>query len=595
MNHRTSPLPLPPPPLAGDVRLAGNARPAGDVRLAGEGAGGRGRAILFLLLVLLALPAWAQTPRISALYPAGAKAGDTVEVAVRGGNLVGVKRVLVIGQTGVTAELVGGGAAVDEAAKPVFQQKCQLCHELRSPANRTMTPEQWAATVDRMISQRSAPIAKEERDRIVPYLQALSRAGQVTARIRVAPDAAPGLRELRLGTDQGASTAWPFEIGALPETMAVEPNSEPGQPQRVTLPLVVNGALAQGGERDYFAFEAKKGQRLAFNLKGFRLNEQSQTFFNPALYLYDATGKVIAKNFGHFDFDPLIDWTAPEDGTYTLLVRDLLWRGTPASVYRLTMGPLAAEAASSTDTEGGGPSFTLETMPDSVSIGPGGMAALVVRATNRRGLRGPITLALRNLPEGISAAPTVIPPDDDKAVVVLSASPGTAAEVRVAAVEGQAAGESGQSIVRQARPLEIYLYQNQRRTQPRSSLVVALAAAPPDFTLTVDKDTFSLSQGGSVRLPVKVHRREGFKGNVVLSVPSLPPGIEAQNAVNVPPGQTEATITLRATAAARFLQERPLPDLPPMRIVVSGTGGDNTVASAPVALVGEAAKETAQK
>ncbi len=114
-----------------------------------------------LLFTLLALPVCAQTPRISALFPAGAKTGDTVDVAVRGGNLVGVKRVLVTGERGVTAELVGGGGAVDESAKPVFQQKCQLCHELRSPANRTMTPEQWAATVDRMINQRSAPIEPE--------------------------------------------------------------------------------------------------------------------------------------------------------------------------------------------------------------------------------------------------------------------------------------------------------------------------------------------------------------------------------------------------------------------------------------------------
>jgi hypothetical protein len=395
-------------------------------------------------------------------------------VAVRGGNLVNARRVLVIGDEGVTAEIVGGNAAVDETVRPLFQKQCTVCHEARSPANRSLSPEQWAATVDRMIGQRGAEIPKPDRDKIVGYLQALARAGQVSARITVAPNAPPGVREVRVLTDRGASTAFPFEVGALPEITSAEPNSEPGQPQTITPPLVINGALGKSGERDFFQFSAKRGERLTFDLKGYRLNVAAQGTFNPALYLHDATGKTIAKNLGHFDLDPFLDWTAPADGTYTLLVRDLLWRGAPSSVYRLVIGagpPATVLESGDPAPAADAPDFALTATPDNISVGPGGSVAVLVRATDRRGLKGPITVTLKDAPAGVLVSPGVIPPDDDKTVLVLTAtdaaSPNAASfDGRAAWVEGVAESTGGAPITRRARPLEEFRINNQRRTQP---------------------------------------------------------------------------------------------------------------------------------
>ena len=58
-------------------------------------------------------------PRINALFPAGARAGETVEVAVRGGNLNGAREAIITGAAGVTAQLLPSGAKVDESAKPI--------------------------------------------------------------------------------------------------------------------------------------------------------------------------------------------------------------------------------------------------------------------------------------------------------------------------------------------------------------------------------------------------------------------------------------------------------------------------------------------
>src|SRR5262249_12084566 len=53
-----------------------------------------------------------------------------------------------------------------------------------------------------------------------------------------------------------------------------------------------------------------------------------------------AKGREITHNSGYFSLDPLIDWTPPQDGRYVVMIRDMLYRGTPSSVYRLRIGPL---------------------------------------------------------------------------------------------------------------------------------------------------------------------------------------------------------------------------------------------------------------
>src|SRR5690242_12222085 len=95
------------------------------------------------------LPCRAQIPRINTLFPIGGRAGTTVDVEIRGSSLEGANLLMVHGP-GVTGTVQPGDGKADETNKPVWQAKCQSCHELRSPANRSMTPAQWTATVERM-------------------------------------------------------------------------------------------------------------------------------------------------------------------------------------------------------------------------------------------------------------------------------------------------------------------------------------------------------------------------------------------------------------------------------------------------------------
>lgn len=536
---------------------------------------GRFLALLTALL-LAALPAAAQQlPRIAAVFPAGAGVGQSVEVALRGANLGAARQLLVLGPPGVSATLMAGSGPADASARPVFQARCTSCHEPRSPENRTLSPEQWARTVDRMIQQRGADIPAPDRDRIVGYLQALARAGVVTARVQVARDAAPGTREVRLVTDHGVSAGFSFEVGALPEIAAA------GDVQKATLPVVVNGALTLPGQQDRIVFDARRGERLNFNLKGYRLNAQSAAYFNPALLLEDAKGQVVAKSLGRFGLDPLIAWTCPQDGTYTLVVRDLLWKGNPASVYRLVAGAVPAESVLSPLVARPG-SLLEATLAGEDGVGlslkvrvPGDLTGVTRVPTPL----GDTPLLVRDLPDGGAPVPSVALAQAVTLPAAFSgriAAPATQIDrfrVRALAASGievyaQRLGSAlrPKVTVRDAKGAVVA----ERTTTGESDLVLgdafrtpgeyvvevsasgdgagaycweSTAGMRPDFALTATPDGVNLAPGHRGALLVRVTRREGVSGPIVVGVRDAPPWLQVDPGV-IPPDDDKAVLVV---------------------------------------------------
>ena len=299
------------------------------------------KSTVFLLSVIFPGLLFAQgnQPRLNSLFPAGGQIGTTVEMKVQGSDLEGAHTLIIEGEPGITGELHAGGGEIDNTHQPVFEANCGQCHELRSPNNRSMTPAQWEATVQRMIAEKGAEILPEDARKIIDYLKSAARAsGGLTAQLSISPDASIGLREVRIVGKNGTSTAWPFEVSYTDETLETESNNLPEAATVIQLPRIINGAINPGGDEDYYVFEGVEGERCVFSVKAYRLNNVSQQFFNPTLSLFDATGTELARNNGFYSLDALIDYTLPADGTYLLRLRDLLYRGNPDAVYRLTCG-----------------------------------------------------------------------------------------------------------------------------------------------------------------------------------------------------------------------------------------------------------------
>jgi hypothetical protein len=85
--------------------------------------------------------------------------------------------------------------------------------------------------------------------------------------VKVAPDAAPGVCWFRLYDDEGATSSRPFVVGTLPEIVETEPNDDRVKPQSLeSSTVVVNGRLEKSGDVDTFAVRLQRGQTLVASI-----------------------------------------------------------------------------------------------------------------------------------------------------------------------------------------------------------------------------------------------------------------------------------------------------------------------------------------
>ena len=114
--------------------------------------------------------------------------------------------------------------------------------------------------------------------------------------------------------------------------------------ETITVPCTMNGQIACG-EVNKYRFEAKKGQRLVVSVSARELvpyvADAVPGWFQPVLTLHDADGKEVA--FGddyRFNPDPTIYCEVPRNGQYVLTITDALYRGREDFVYRITIGQM---------------------------------------------------------------------------------------------------------------------------------------------------------------------------------------------------------------------------------------------------------------
>lgn len=294
-----------------------------------------------------ALEAQQNPPHIGYVYPAGCRQGAAVEILAGGQFLANAQ----------TAYVSGGGVevAVVGYARPLLPREVA---QLRERLEELQKKERDPAVLKEMAEIREK-IAGSLRRNANPAL-----AETVTLRVTAAPDAEPGVRELRLATPLGLSNPVLFHVGRLPEySEAVgDAGTAEGAPMEIVLPAVVNGRIvpraagpaqapARAGRRgasgdvDRYRFRARRGQSLVVAVSARELipylADAVPGWFQAALALYDAAGKELAYDDDYrFHPDPVLHYQVPEDGEYTIEIRDALYRGREDFVYRITVGEL---------------------------------------------------------------------------------------------------------------------------------------------------------------------------------------------------------------------------------------------------------------
>lgn len=421
----------------------------GAGKLSDFGSGPRLALATLGLVLSLSSAALAQPrPYIGYVYPAGGQQGTTFPVKVGGQNLDDVCQVLVTG-SGVTARVV-------EYYRRLNPQEMQLLSEQLRELKRATSSVAAAETMMKadtpmMASDAammmSAPAAARRtaapaRDDAAPLLVARiekrnreyvqtpacsSIATLAFAEVTVAPDAAPGPRELRLVTPRGVSNPLAFHVGQAPEhtrkpmltavqqVLGKEAQALRKRPTnevevRLPVPCTANGQIASG-EVNRYRFEARKGQRLVLAAQARQLvpyiADAVPGWFQPVMALYDARGRELAYADDYrFKPDPVILFEVPKDGEYVLAITDAIYRGREDFVYRVTIGelpfvtslfPLGAKAGAAVTPKLKGWNLSEATLaPPAADAKPG---IYQLTATSKGLVSNPVPFALDRLPE----------------------------------------------------------------------------------------------------------------------------------------------------------------------------------------------------
>ncbi|HEX7450204.1 MAG TPA: hypothetical protein VF306_21775 [Pirellulales bacterium] len=437
-----------------------------------------------------------------------------------------------------------------------------------------------------------------------PGIQAVAGEEQGKFSVTVGADAPPGVYWLRIFNAEGAAAPLPFLVGALSETNEQEPNDSAAKSQALpSASCTVNGRLEKRGDVDTFAVSLSKDQSLVAAVAA---HETLGSPMDPVLQIVSPRGVVLAHSDDERGLDPLLNFMAPSDGVY--LVRLFAFPATPDAsislaggetfIYRLTVTtggfvdaalPLAVSRAASTTVEACG--WNLADAEKRLSLTPaaeqtsvdlfappwaGGFSLPVVDRpslceTEPNDLAHPQSVGL---PATLSGR---IAENGDQDAFRIHLAKGTAWRFKA---ESRALGYPLDSVLRLADRSGKMLATSDDAgksidadlsfTSPADgdyTLVLsdlyghggrryfyrlALEPLEPDFSLTVAQHAYTLAADKPLEVPVTIDRRQGFSGDIEISVVGLPEGVTCSPVKSAAQGDTAKAVKLTITGSAAF-------------------------------------------
>jgi hypothetical protein len=415
-------------------------------------------------------------------------------------------------------------------------------------------------------------------------------------RLEVEADAATGVRELRLLGPNGASNAARVAIGLLPALGETEPNGKLGEAQALAgLPVTVYGRIAELGDEDSFRFQAGAGETWVFELG----SVSHGSGLDGTMRLRDERGQELASVMESLDQDPRLVYTFEAAGQYTVTVRDVTYKGSEGSTYRLSVGqlprvtrvlPLAVPRGRTTTVQLAGVNLGgVASMDVSVPADYRGDTMAVVPKTPS-GDAPPVSLAVSSMPEAVEAEPNdergratrlealpaavsgVIEKDGDVDLYAFRATAGQKltfdlcarrlgtrldslvrvldASGKEVAVNDDAVGKDSRLAWSPSAAGEYFVQVTDLAGQGGDAFgyrLVVTTAAAPDFKLTVMPDVVNIPKGSAEVLTIRADRLNEFDGDIAVRVEGLPAGVTASPG-RIAKGQGQDQITLTAAS-----------------------------------------------
>lgn len=557
---------------------------------------------VFVCLAAVPIRAQARGPQTGYVYPAGARRGTTVTVIVGGRQMRDIEAVLISG-TGVSARVVG------ETRPFTAEDRSKMREEL---AGLKKAPEPGSAEKIAEIEKR---LAQLPQGAATPALQETA-----AVEVTVSADAPAGARDLRVLAKSGLSAPLVFMVGELPEVSfpavsATMPRPPAGSKRAadealagtlaVTPPAVVNGQILPG-ETDRIRFAGKKGERLIVAVHARALipylADAVPGWFQAAAELRDAAGRELAfADDFRFQPDPVLACRIPEDGDYTLVVRDTLHRGREDFVYRAAIGELPF--ISGMFPLGGAPGAEVEfalngwnlPAPSRRARLPGETGAQSLETGRCSEATGPVEIAVDDLPECAErepddtaagaqkvTLPVVVngrigrPGDEDWFEFEAKAGDELVAEadarrfrspldgtLQVVGPDGATLAENDDNddkadglsthhadprvafTVKTDGVHRVRLADAQGRGGTDFAYRLRIGAPRPDFALRVVPSSLTLRPGGSAKATVYAMRHDGFRGEIALALTGTPAGFRIGGA-KIPADADRVEITINA-------------------------------------------------
>lgn len=310
-------------------------------------------------------------------------------------------------------------------------------------------------------------------------------------------------------------SGWPVSLllSDHDEVIEAEPNNEPAKANRVAVPCGISARFQEKSDLDHFVFTLKKGQRVL-------INSQTQELLSPAdlfMILKDAKGGEVGRSNPQAGTG--IDYTAPADGDFTLMVEHLNYLHGPNEVYHITIEPPA-------------PDFDVVLSSERVDIPQNGTGVLPIANIVRRNYAGPIEVSIVGHP-GITGSVNVTaaaPPAANLPIAVLpiTAKPDVKAgayEVRIQA-KAMINGNEVKSFASSSAAIRAAM--GNLPFPPREfETAFFVAVGEPPFRIAAKYAHPEGVRGQPIPLTITASRVSGFTEDITLTVVGLPPNVTA--------------------------------------------------------------------
>jgi hypothetical protein len=366
------------------------------------------------------------------------------------------------------------------------------------------------------------------------------------------------------------------------------------------------------GDVDRYRFHATRGQQLVAVVSARELipylADAVPGWFQATLVLYDSAGKELAYNDDYrFNPDPVIHYEIPRDGDYVIEIKDALYRGREDFVYRLTLGelpfvtsifPLGGHAGGRTTVAISGWTLRTQTLTMDNFLKPRGIYPLPLTAGES--ILSSLPFAIDTISEVAEKEPndTRETAQEVQLPVIINGRidrpgdwdvfsfAGRAGQRIVAEVTARRLGSPLDSVLRltdasgkqlafnddfddKAYGLEthhadsllsatlpaagtyyVHIGDIQHHGGPEYAYRLRISPPRPDFELRVVPSSVNLRGGANAPLTVYAIRRDGFAGEIDLTLKDAPPGF-ALSGGRIPANQDQVRCTLIATPGTR--------------------------------------------